>query len=89
MSHATAHPLADQKVVLERGPYAGREIVIEDWWDRVAGRSWMDCDGNPVCLKYAVMSVGAPIDNEVIYGKFGGFGELVHATWLADCAVAA
>lgn len=57
-----------------------KDYVVEDWWDRVAGKSWMNCDGNPACLKYAIRSgfSGLPFDNEVLYGKIGHFGELIH-----------
>jgi hypothetical protein len=56
----------------------GSDYTVEDWWDRVAGKSWMNCDGDPACWAYAVRSVGVPIDNEVLYGKIGAFGHLVH-----------
>jgi hypothetical protein len=40
----------------------------------------MDCDGNPACLIYALRSglMGLPTDDEVLYGKVGIFGHLVH-----------
>ena len=53
-------------------------FVVEDWWINVSGRSWMICNGNPACLEYAMRSVGLPIDNEVVYGKSGDLGYLVH-----------
>jgi hypothetical protein len=58
----------------------GKQYRVEDWWDRVAGRSWMNCDGNPACLDYAARSAfaGLPTDNEVLYGKVGYPGHLVH-----------
>jgi len=60
--------------------FGGSEFLVEDWWDRVAGESWMYCEGNPACLTYAVRSglLGLPIDNEVLYGKVGLYGHLVH-----------
>ncbi len=63
------------------------EYRVEDWWDRVAGKSWMDCDGNPACLAYAVRSAGRfPLDNEVVYGKSHGMGYLVHVSELGERA---
>jgi hypothetical protein len=59
-------------------------IYIEDWWDRVYGESWMHICGNPACLGYAIRSakVKLPIDDEVLYGKIGIFGYIVHETEL-------
>lgn len=62
--------------------FGGSEYRVEDWWDRVSGRSWMHADGNPACLAYA-MRTGlcdhpVPIDDEVLYGKVGPFGHLIH-----------
>lgn len=81
--HTDASPLVEKSVEIVSGVLAGQSILIEDWWDRVAGRSWMDCDGHPACLAYAVREP-APLDNEVLYGKIGGFGALVHVTTLGD-----
>ena len=77
MIHDQPSPLANTLVRIPRGPLAGSEIQIEDWWDRITGKSWMECDGNPACLQYAFTS-RAPINNEVLYGKIGGLGHLVH-----------
>lgn len=86
MRHATAHPLAGQTVQIISGSYAGESIRVEDYWDRVSGGSWMDAVGNPAALNYAMMSVtdGLPLDDEVIYGKIGPFGYLVHVSQLAN-----
>ena len=79
------HPLAGKTVRLKCGEpdqdgLNGSEFHVEDWWIRVAGKSWMVCDGNPACLKYAVRSGfgGLPIDDKVVYGKVGVLGHLVH-----------
>lgn len=86
--HPQPHPLAGQTVTLVTGAFAGTEYWIEDWWDRVAGRSWMDCDGNPAALDYAFRSVSAdhdpPFSNDVVYGKIGGLGKIVHVRHLAE-----
>lgn len=62
----------------------GEEAIrIEDWWDRVAGGSWMDANGNPAALVYAMRSglAGLPIDDKVLYGKdCQGFGHLLHVS---------
>jgi len=62
----------------------GSEIRVEDWWDRVSGESWMNCTGNIACMNYAMRSAFAklPIDDEVVYGKVGIFGHLIHVSEL-------
>jgi hypothetical protein len=67
--------------------FAGMDFRVEDWWDRVAGESWMFCDGNPACLVYAMRTGTAahdvPTDDEVVYGKGpNGLGHLVHVSEL-------
>lgn len=70
--------------------FGGAEFEIEDWWDRVAGKSWKWCDGNPACLIYAMRTglneYEVPTDDEVVYGKIGAFGHLVHVNELEDHA---
>ncbi len=84
------HPLAGKTVFLrcksDPDHLDGQEFIVEDWWINVAGRSWMSCDGNPGCLKYAIRSAmaGLPIDDEVVYGHVGAFGHLVHESELVD-----
>lgn len=82
MMHPDASPLAGSTIQVLSGPQAGQDFRVEDWWDRIAGRSWMVCDGNPACLLYAMSSCGDPIDDEVLYGKIGSLGHLVHVTRL-------
>jgi hypothetical protein len=80
MKHPEPHPLARKTVRLKldvKHPqvpgFGGAEFRIEDWWDRVAGKSWMFCDGNPACLVYAMRTGFAetpiPTDDEVVYGQ--------------------
>ena len=64
--------------------FGGSEFIVEDWWDKVSGQNWVDSKGNPACIIYA-LRVGAnilPFDNEVVYGKIGSFGHLVHISEL-------
>lgn len=60
----------------------GLDFQVEDWWINVAGGSWMFATSNPAALKYAMRAgfAGLPTDDEVLYGKIAGFGELVHVS---------
>lgn len=84
--HDQPHPLAGQTV--STSSYG--EFVVEDWWDRVTGGSWMYANGNIAAMKYGVRSGKAhlPIDDEVVYGKVNGngFGNLVHVSEIAVLA---
>ncbi|MET8648539.1 hypothetical protein [Nocardia aurea] len=82
MIHSVPSPLAGTTVTADigKGPTS---IRVEDWWDRLAGKSWMVCDGNPAALIFAVRSglSQLPTDDEVLYGKSAdGFGVLVHVS---------
>jgi hypothetical protein len=93
-AHPDPHPFAGQRVVIAEGVtdsaqnavVAGAEYAIEDWWDRIAGQSWMTAVGNPAALHYAMRSAanGLPLDDQVVYGKIGPFGHLVHVSELAE-----
>lgn len=91
MIHSEPHELSGQTVKLtadfsdrsgELQP--GMEYRVEDYWDRVSGGSWMNATGNPAAMKYAMRSglsvKPIPIDNEVLYGKIGAFGHLIHVS---------
>lgn len=87
--HTEPHPLAGKTVKIKassRHPqvetFGGSELRLEDWWDRVTGKSWMTCGGNPACVIYALRQ--QPIDNEIVYGKIGSFGHLVHVSELEE-----
>ena len=91
--HPDPHPLAGQTVKLRPGyrhyQFPGMdELEIEDWHDRIAGKSWMVCDDNPACLIYAMRKhdqpYQVPTDDEVVYGKWNGLGSLVHVCELAQ-----
>jgi len=85
--HKEPHPLAGQTVKVKSGKFAGRDYHLEDWWDRLGQGSWKFCDGNPACLDYALRTGFSPdpvpLDDEVVYGKIGGFGKLIHVSELA------
>lgn len=79
------HPLAGKTVKLKDGipPFingeaAGAKFTVEDWAVNVLGQSVWSANGNPAAMEYAIRSVTLPIDNDVIYGKVGGFGHFVH-----------
>lgn len=87
--HIEKSEYADQKIKIKENikhpqvpNFGGSEILIEDWWDRVAGDSWMFSKGNPACLIYALRTgfskMTIPTDDEVLYGKIGSIGHLVH-----------
>lgn len=90
MIHNEASPLAGKTVKIkeEALDLGGFDIWIEDWWDRVYGSSWMNANGNPAALNYAMRSgfskISIPNDNEVLYGKIGGLGYLVHIKELEE-----
>jgi len=46
----------------------------------------MDANGNPAALIYAIRSGfdGLPTDDEVVYGKIGSFGHLIHESELGE-----
>lgn len=81
MQHDGKHPKAFETVRVNINGEI-HEFQLEDWWHRVSGQYWMDSDGNPAALRYAirVMQQGLPLDNRVVYGKIGPFGHLVHET---------
>jgi len=91
--HDAPHPLAGKTAKIKKDvvhlqfkDFGGSEIRVEDWWDKVSGKSWMDSVGNPACLVYAMRSAmqkpPLPIDDEVVYGKVSCYGHLVHVTEL-------
>jgi hypothetical protein len=89
MIHTQSSELAGKTVKIKENvthpqypTFGGSEFRVEDWWDRVSGKSWMYSNGNPACLFYAMRSAMQnpilPNDDEVLYGKVGLFGSLVH-----------
>jgi len=46
----------------------------------------MDANGNPAALMFAIRSARAdlPTDDEVVYGKIGNFGHIIHTSELGE-----
>ena len=86
------HPLAGKtvRVNLKGKPMQllidSCEFRLEDWWINVHGTEWGEAVGNPAALMYGFRAgfAGIPPDNEVVYGKVGPFGYLVHASELGE-----
>lgn len=64
---------------------SGEVFFVEDWFENVAGCSWMAANGNPTALIYAmrIAKNGAnngvyPFSNDVVYGKVDGLGFAFH-----------
>lgn len=68
---------------------SNKEFRIEDWAENVFGCSWLDANGNPAALEYA-LRIGFYGENnnvnlfseDVLYGKVGYFGHLFHVNKL-------
>ena len=93
MLHTEQSPLAGKEVKIKENikhfqvpNFGGSLLRVEDWWDRVSGQSWGSCQANPACLVYATRTgfseTPVPFDDEVVYGKIGSFGHLVHISEL-------
>ena len=91
MIHSTQSELAGKVVKIkphvkhfQQPNFGGSDFRVEDWWDRISGKSWGDCNGNPACMVYGfrigMSNMQIPPDNEVLYGKVGCLGHLVHIT---------
>ncbi len=82
MIHSKSHDFSGKKFILKDGC----EFHLEDWWDRVYGKSWMSSEGNPACLIYSVRvaSNNLPLNNDVVYGKVDGLGMLIHQSELPN-----
>ncbi|MGB0911023.1 MAG: hypothetical protein ACPGYT_11730 [Nitrospirales bacterium] len=89
MIHEAVSPLAGTTVLIKETSwhphfpdFGGAKFIVEDWWDRVGGQSWRTANGNPACMIYALRgaqnSENIPKDDEVLYGKIGSMGVLVH-----------
>lgn len=93
MAHSEASPLAGKTVAIKASVAraGGLEFRVEDWWDRVSGKSWKVslAEGNPACCAYAARPTpDVPHDDEVLYGKIGPFGHLIHVSEIEPAAEA-
>lgn len=66
-----------------------QDFAIDDWWENVSGCSWMNADGNPAALEYAIRIAFHGDNNnvkifsdDVVYGKIGLFGHIFHVNEL-------
>ena len=82
------HRLAGKTVrLVSRNPrYDGELYRVEDWWENVYGASWMNARDNPAALMYAMHGgfYELPTDDNVVYGKIGASGHLIHESELGD-----
>lgn len=84
--HTEPSKLKNQTIIVkEQDNLPGGEFKVEDWWDRVSGKSWAHSSNNTAAnntaaINYAlrVNRLKLPIDDEVLYGKIGHLGYLVH-----------
>lgn len=62
--------------------FAGASYRVEEYWDKLTGNSWKMSGRNMACMIYAmrVRDNNLPNDDEVVYGKIGPFGHLVHVS---------
>jgi hypothetical protein len=90
--HEQAHPLAGQMVelngkagdLMQGEVEPGAQFRIEDWADRVFQNTWQAASmfGNWAAKHYGLRAQanGLPIDDEVLYGKIGALGHVVHVS---------
>lgn len=84
--HQEQHPQSGETVTYRPAGFdQEHQYIIEDWWDRLAGMSWMFTIGNPACINYAAHAREAnlPIESDdVVYGHVDGLGYLAHISEL-------
>lgn len=80
------HRLAGCTVRIKSGKYKDRLFEIEDWQENVMGQSWMNMIGNACALAYAIRAAedDLPIDNNVLYGKIGFLGFMIHESEIGE-----
>lgn len=69
------------KLKADAAQLGGQEYRVEDWWILVAGESWRT-SGSMAAFSYGVRIAATPLplDDDVLYGKIGNFGYLVHVS---------
>ena len=82
--HDKKSPYAGRCVEIRSGRLAGQYVLVEDWWDRVSGKSWKGMVGHAGVLDYAIRAGHdrVPPDDEVLYGKVGVTGKILHVSQL-------
>ena len=91
-THTESHPLAGKTIDIkpvydvQTHPRKGDLFVVEDWWDKLTGESWMFASGNFAAMNYGERAgiAALPLDNEVVYGKIDGLGYLLHISELGE-----
>lgn len=92
--HSDPHPKSGQTVKIHlRAEHAqleglDHEYEVEDWWDKLTGKSWGMSEGNPTAMIYG-MRIGFAhafdmSDDEVVYGHIGQFGHLIHQSEIVE-----
>jgi hypothetical protein len=96
MPHDSQSPLAWSTVTIKSDVplIGGKQFVVEDWHDRIEGGFGVK-ERSPVWIQYAmrrdsrlqnlaaVREALANVDDDVLYGKIGWQGYLVHVSELA------
>lgn len=77
---------AGKTVRIIKGIFAGQKYKLENWSSIIYGNSWDACKNSVACKQYAERAYkeDLPIDNNVYYGKLGDYGELIHASEIAE-----
>lgn len=76
--------LKNKELKIIKGYLKGNSIIIEDWWQKIAGEDWQtSAFHNPAAYNYCLKhqneySNHSQSVNWVLYGKIGGFGYLVN-----------
>jgi hypothetical protein len=81
--HPQKHPLAGRTVRVSIFDQ-DEDFYVYDWFDRVFQAFWLSKAGGRSAQNYAKHAgfKGLPLDNEVVYGRVGKWGTIVHATEL-------
>lgn len=84
------HPLAGKTVKLklaaESDIKTGDDFRVEDWWENVGGSRMTETAGNPAVFKAMMRTMNTPVymNDNVVYGKVGHFGHIVHESELGE-----
>ncbi|GAB3550664.1 hypothetical protein [Spirosoma fluminis] len=86
MIHETPSPLAGKTVQIKSyvSEYGGQILEVEDWWDRIAGRSWVESEDRPETRIYPFRAGFERLtpDNDVVFGSIGDNKLLMHLSEL-------